>query len=452
GLRTIVNEGWGSFWWKYKQYRASKKLARNSGIKALELDLISGDLGVEVDLINKKVSVVIPTKNAGQDFEFTLKKIRDQKGLKETEIIVVDSGSTDETVKLAEDYGAEIYEIKPEDFNHGGTRNYGAGKAIGDYILFMVQDALPIGDYWMYNLVNVLEGDARIAAASCRQVPRSDADLFACFLIDNHNKSLGFYGDRITGLTGDFNKLPLIEKRKLCGLDDVSTLVRKDIFDEFKFKEIQYAEDIDLGLRLLKGGHNLAFLHSVGVMHSHNRNAFYILKRYYVDNKILQKLFNYRGYYPKCSLDELLYSILILYSALNLSVVSIKEFLQHTSDSNGYRDAIIMLGGLIQGNFKVSDVQCNGDRSLDEFFHKIDEITKERKINNKFMNILLSQYRNQLDNLKKFVVISNPNEEDFIDALYKLFSSVVASALSVKLLEYKDDRAYMVESLLGGGV
>ncbi len=451
GLRTIGNEGWGSFWWKFREHRASKKFV-GSRIESPKLDILSEDFERKVDLINKKVSIVIPTKNAHSDFEFTLEKIENQKGIEEIEMIIVDSGSTDETVKLAEKYGAKVYSIKPDEFNHGLTRNYGAEKATGDYILFMVQDAIPIGDYWLYNMVKVLESDSQIAAATCRQVPRSDADLFACFSIWNHHKALDFYEDRIAELTGDFDKLPPIEKRKLCGLDDMCNLVRKDVFDKFKFKKIQYAEDIDLGLKLIKGGHKLAFLHSVGVVHSHNRDASYFLRRYYVDNKILQGIFNYREYYPESNFDEFLYSILALYSALNLSAVSIKDFLQHTSDGNRHPDAIIKLEWLIQENLKATDIKFNGDQFLNEFFHKIDEIIVEKRTNDKLMNFVLAHYLNQLNDLKKFIAIYNPTEEDFIATLYNLFSIVVASALAIKLAEYNDNRVYIIESLLGGGV
>jgi hypothetical protein len=116
GLRTITNEGWKSFWWKYKQHRASKRVVQSSvksgKIESPKLDLLSEKNGV--DLIDKNVSVVIPTKNAGPDFDFTLEKIRTQKGIKEPELIIVDTGSTDETVKLAETYGATVYRIKPD--------------------------------------------------------------------------------------------------------------------------------------------------------------------------------------------------------------------------------------------------------------------------------------------------------------------------------------------------
>jgi len=70
------------------------------------------------------VTVVIPTKNAGERFETTLERIRQQ--TVESVEVVVDSGSTDGTVPLAESLADEVVQIAPEEFNHGRTRNRGA--------------------------------------------------------------------------------------------------------------------------------------------------------------------------------------------------------------------------------------------------------------------------------------------------------------------------------------
>src|SRR4029079_3773244 len=62
------------------------------------------------------VSVVIPTKNGGEDFRRLLATIANQKGFRRIETIVVDSGSADKTVELAEKFGAKIIKILPEEF------------------------------------------------------------------------------------------------------------------------------------------------------------------------------------------------------------------------------------------------------------------------------------------------------------------------------------------------
>lgn len=51
------------------------------------------------------------------------------------EIIVVDAGSKDRTVEVAQNLGAKVIEIQSEDFSQ--IRNYGLQKATGDWILYV---------------------------------------------------------------------------------------------------------------------------------------------------------------------------------------------------------------------------------------------------------------------------------------------------------------------------
>jgi glycosyltransferase involved in cell wall biosynthesis len=62
--------------------------------------------------LTTKVSIVIPTLNAGPEFEELLEKVCVQEGDFEHEAIVVDSGSTDGTVELARRYGARVHQIR----------------------------------------------------------------------------------------------------------------------------------------------------------------------------------------------------------------------------------------------------------------------------------------------------------------------------------------------------
>ena len=233
-----------------------------------------------VKTLDHAVSVVIPTKNAGAGFSMLLARLRAQIGIRKLEIIVVDSGSTDSTLAAAKRYGCRILRIKPSGFSHSRARNKGAQAAAGDYLLFMVQDALPTGDRWLHSFLGALLRLARqgAVAATCREFPRADADLFHCFLMHAHYKYLGWgQEDRVTGLSGtDPQAL-----RQGGSLSNVCCLIKKDICTRYGLRG-SYAEDLDLGIRLIEDGHKLAYLSSVKVIHSHNRPASYYLKLYFV--------------------------------------------------------------------------------------------------------------------------------------------------------------------------
>ena len=60
------------------------------------------------------------------------------------QIIVVDSGSTDDSVAIAREHGATVIDIAPGTFTHGGSRNLGALRAQGEVLVFISQDAYPV--------------------------------------------------------------------------------------------------------------------------------------------------------------------------------------------------------------------------------------------------------------------------------------------------------------------
>ena len=445
GCRILVNDGGKSLWWNYRNYKNSKINLHKYKINSQSLNVKTHTNSENIKPIEKKVSVVIPTKNGGPDFEYTLEKIRSQDGIKEIETIIIDSGSLDDTVKLAEKFDATVYCIKPEDFNHGETRNYGAEKATGDYILFMVQDAIPIGDHWLYNMVKVLENDDEIAAVTCRQVPRSDADLFACFSLWNHYKALNFFEDRISSPTKNFSLLSPLDKRKLAGLENVSCLIKRNIFNDLKFEKIQYAEDLELGLRILDNKFKIAFLYSVGIIHSHNRIPSYFLKRAYVDNKVLPKILSYDPvFFTDCDLNDVFNQITTLYAALNTSLKTLEAL-----SFDGNYDIISKLKYLIEKNLNIDSFEqleysCN---SLDELFIEIQKVLAP--IEFKSNNLYVQSYFNLLDHLNNYIEKSNYNSmnTELIDSFYKLFAIVSGSAFANNYL-FKSNNGEINENAL----
>lgn len=248
------------------------------------------DLTEDVAPIDLSVSVVIPTLNAGAEFGQLLRKLKTQQGLREIEMVVVDSGSSDGTVERARKAGCVIVEIPPREFSHSYARNKGAGAARGDYLLFMVQDAYPIGRYWAYGMLRyLLDHQAEnLAAASCAEYSRSDSDMMYDSMINTHYRFLGCLDyDRIGEYHGDDH----FSLRSYGQLSDVSCLIRRDVFARYRYQG-DYAEDLDLGIRLIKDGYRVAMLASVKTVHSHNRSAYYYLKRSFVDVIFLVGLFN----------------------------------------------------------------------------------------------------------------------------------------------------------------
>lgn len=238
-----------------------------------------------------RVSVIIPTLNAGHEFYWLLRKLRAQKGLSQVEIVIVDSGSTDGTVELADQFDCKLVRIQAADFSHSLARNLGADNATGDTLLFTVQDAYPIGDHWLHSLVCALrdspEAASGLAAVSCVEFPRTDSELMYNAAIDVHSQ---FLGCREIDRVGRFVGADHTALRTQGQISDLACLIPAETFQRYRY-EGRYAEDLVLGVRLIRDGLKVAMLSSIKVVHSHNRPAGYHLKRNFVDVTFLSEAF-----------------------------------------------------------------------------------------------------------------------------------------------------------------
>jgi len=89
------------------------------------------------------VSIVIPTKNSAKYLENCLQSIQSQT-YPHIETIIVDSGSTDSTLKIAKKFGCRVLQFKPKisagRFEATQKRNYGAEHAKGAYVYYADAD------------------------------------------------------------------------------------------------------------------------------------------------------------------------------------------------------------------------------------------------------------------------------------------------------------------------
>jgi rhamnosyltransferase len=235
-------------------------------------------------------SVVIPTKNGGELFGVVLEGLRRQTIWSEVELIVVDSGSTDQTVMLAEQVGATIYRIPQEQFNHGATRDFGISKSNCEKVVLMVQDAVPNDIFTLERLVAALEGE-NVAGVYARQLPRPEADVITKRNLDNwltgrREREVRFIRD-----SGWYDALPPMDKYLFCNFDNVCSALRKPVWTEHQFGRINFGEDIDWAERVLKAGWRIVYEPAAAVVHSHDRPLSYEYKRTYVCHRKLFQQF-----------------------------------------------------------------------------------------------------------------------------------------------------------------
>ena len=235
-------------------------------------------------------TVIIPTKNGGEDFACLLRALAQQSIWNQVELIVVDSGSEDDTVKLAREAGARVITIPPQEFNHGATRDLGVLHAKNEHVVLMVQDALPANPYMLEALVSALS-DKQVAGAYCRQVPRPEADVLT-------KRNLN--GWRTGGCEREVRSIPSLpwyealspmQRYLFCNFDNVCSAVNKSAWKQEPFGLVEFGEDIAWAERVLKRGHTIIFEPSAIVIHSHNRGLRYEYDRTYICHRSLYRLF-----------------------------------------------------------------------------------------------------------------------------------------------------------------
>ncbi len=219
------------------------------------------------------ISVVIPVKDGGEDLVRCLTAIGDQDVGEEVEVVVVDSGSSDSSPERARSLGARVHVIAAEDFNHGATRNLGARLTHGDVLVFISQDAFPLGSDWLARLTAPLRQDDRVAGTYGRQVAHVDA-----------SPSERFFLDFLYGPTSRHQRAAGASELSMDTtlFSNVNAAIRRDVFERFAFVEdIIMSEDQEWARRVLLAGYGLRYVAEAAVAHSHPYTIVQAFRRFF---------------------------------------------------------------------------------------------------------------------------------------------------------------------------
>lgn len=244
----------------------------------------------DTNIIHPQFSIVIPTKNGGTLFGRAIEQLQKQKLWWQAEFIVIDSGSTDGTVDIARAAGATVYEIPAEEFNHGATRDFGIAHASCEYVILMVQDAIPC-DHDLFDNILLPFQDPEVAGVYARQLPQPDADLLTKRNLNNWLTGRADREVRKIESIEWYESLSPMAKYLFCNFDNVCSAIRKSVWRNNKFGNVNFGEDIDWAERVLKSGYKIAYEPSSVVIHSHDRPLTYEYKRTYVCHRKLYRQF-----------------------------------------------------------------------------------------------------------------------------------------------------------------
>ena len=176
-----------------------------------------------------RISIIIPTINEANNLPLLLSDLSLIQ--KEGEILIIDCGSEDRTLDIANIYGAKIYKSKEK--NRGLQLDIGAKNSIGEWLIFLHADSRLPHD-WLIKIKSVLKGDKNFI-------------YFFKFKINN-NKIIYRVLEILVNFRSQFFKQPY---------GDQGLIIHKSNYLKNNgFRKIPLMEDIDF-LRRLKNKNDL---------------------------------------------------------------------------------------------------------------------------------------------------------------------------------------------------
>ncbi len=219
------------------------------------------------------ISVVIRTFNEERYLGELLSGISKQElGDLTFEVVLVDSGSTDGTVEVAESHGCRIVRICKDRFTFGRSLNVGCEAAQGSVLVFVSGHCVPASSRWLVNLTKPIR-DGTVAYGYGSQIGRdttkfSERQVFAKYFDPSVRtpQSEYFVNNANAALAAEF--------------------WLESPFDE----EISGLEDMHLARQLLAKGLHVGYVQEAPVYHIHDETWRQVMWRYEREALALQQI------------------------------------------------------------------------------------------------------------------------------------------------------------------
>jgi rhamnosyltransferase len=217
----------------------------------------------------------IRTYNESKHLPELLDKIVEQTLPKDSfEVILVDSGSTDATLAIAEQHllHVRIVHIRKDEFSFGRSLNLGCEQALGRVLVFISGHCIPVDQTWLERLIGPIEQD-RAAYSYGRQIGNGTSRFSECQLFRKYYP--------------ESSKIP--QEGFFC--NNANAALCRDAWERLRFdEELTGLEDMELAKRLVDNGGMVAYIADAPVYHLHDEAWHKVRLRYQREAIALQAI------------------------------------------------------------------------------------------------------------------------------------------------------------------
>jgi len=329
-----------------------------------------------------EISVIVVNWNRRELLRACLASLAAQEGV-EYEVLVVDNGSTDGSVELAREMGAEVI-ANAENRGFCAANNQGIQLARGRLIALLNNDA-EAEPAWLLSLQHAFTS-ADVGMAACKVLvhedPRRIDKVGHVIYPDGQNRGRG---------SGEIDNGQYDKQEEALWPDGCACMYRKQMLDEiggFDEDFFAYGDDAELGLRARIAGWRCLYVPSARVRHHRGSTLglqsvrrLQLIER----NRVLLavKLFPARLLW----LNPFYFFVRLLSGAW-FSIRAVGE----TNHYPGIRGKLRMVAGLLSGDLQAL-------RALPRTFRKRREVRKLRKLSESEILALLRRHRAKLREL-----------------------------------------------------
>jgi cellulose synthase/poly-beta-1,6-N-acetylglucosamine synthase-like glycosyltransferase len=216
-----------------------------------------------------KVSIVMAVKNEERTIARAIESILNL-DYPNCEIILVDGGSTDQTVSIAKRNGITV--IQTKDSTPGQGRNMGIKHSSGEIVAFLDGDCYARKD-WLKNAVLILKQDG-VGGVGGKIVSSSRGSYLSRSILDALSSPLV---NASSTLFARYRKLKEVKNIPSC-----NAIYRREALEKVGFyrEDLRFCEDVDLNHRIRAAGYRIFYSPDVAVEHDWKVHSFKSLFRH----------------------------------------------------------------------------------------------------------------------------------------------------------------------------